>query len=163
MSVSRQGRDADAVLAVVERGCPGVARGLIAPLLDFLCLSRTAFAGDIEKLLILMVITARTAEHPDFVALGSDALSADRTEPLPSLGTNIRSIAESLEIPRETVRRKVGELTDDGFIVRHNRTLRLATNALRRLEPLRRAIQTIAVRDYHLVQELIEAEAAAMS
>ena len=73
---------------------------------------------------------------------------------LPGLGTNGRSVADSLSMPKETVRRKIRELAETGWIVRLNGQLYLTSAAYRDLSPVREAMHHLAVRYYEILVRL---------
>ncbi len=74
---------------------------------------------------------------------------------LPSLGANVRSVAESVGVPKETVRRKVGEMIETGWIVRQGNELRLTALAYQQLIEVRVAIERLAVRNFEVVAALV--------
>ena len=65
---------------------------------------------------------------------------------LPGFGTNMRSLAESTGIPRETVRRKVALLIARGWVVTDEGTLYYTIDGYRSVEPARDAIMRMYVR-----------------
>ena len=134
-----------------------VASELVFPLLEMMRLSRT-LCGNSDKSLIFLVIAARTVQHPDFRALNLEQLQRGSSEPLPSLGTNVRSIADSLSIPRESVRRRVKELIAKGLIERYGASLRLTPAGLARLAPMRLALVSTATKYYRTVCNLLQAD-----
>lgn len=103
----------------------------------FLIECRRHFDGDLDMMLVLSVIGDRTFSQQnadprmDFEGFRASQVST------PAHDINIRSISDFSGIPRETVRRKVGQLvrkgwidrTDDGFLVATKR-------AKEELEPL---------------------------
>lgn len=136
-----------------------VAKDLIAPMLDLLALARPVFGGDLDKLLIVLVVATRTAEHPQVAAMDFGDVLSGRIEALPSLLTNVRSIADSTGIPRETVRRKVADLVAAGWIARKGDQLSYTVEASRALAPVREALIDAAVR-LHAVAAAVEASDA---
>ena len=144
--------------ALLRGNYASVAKELVAPLLDLLAISRPVFGGDLDKLLIILVVALRTAEDPKLSeALVADALSG-RIQAFPSLLTNVRSIAESTGVPRETVRRKVVQLVEEGWIKREGDYLSYTPAAHRDLAPVRDAMIDAAVRFHALVQRLTAPE-----
>jgi DNA-binding IclR family transcriptional regulator len=73
---------------------------------------------------------------------------------LPSLGTNVASIAATLGIPKETVRRKISELIEAGWLVRRRGRLYLTAQAYRGLVPLRDRLMVFTVRCWEIVSRL---------
>jgi DNA-binding MarR family transcriptional regulator len=134
---------------------PAIASRLLGPLLRLLTLAREACGGDAEKYLILLVVGMRTTEHPRFKALSQAELLNGEIPVLPSLGTNVRSIAESVSIPRETVRRKVAELIEAGWIVRRGDRLCVTSRGYAEMTPVREAVQALAIADFQVVAELL--------
>jgi DNA-binding IclR family transcriptional regulator len=78
----------------------------------------------------------------------------------PSLGTNVRSVAESIGVPKETVRRKVGQLAQAGWIARQGNELRFTALAYQQLAGVRVTIEQLAVRNFEVVAELLRLSAA---
>lgn len=79
---------------------------------------RSIFGNDLDKVIILAVIGQRLLDRETQDAgsgeeIAQDAISIDK----PGL-INIESVANSTGIPRESVRRKVGELARAGWIER---------------------------------------------
>lgn len=135
-----------------------VARDLLNPMLELLRLSRLC-TGDAESFLILLVIAVRVAEDPQFRAASVEDLVP--LAELPSRGTNIRSIAASLDMPKETVRRKVAELAEAGWVVRREGELTLSGRVFTDLANLKRSLEELAARNYLTVHELLAREGEA--
>lgn len=148
---------ADPVFCAVSEHYTIVARDLLNSLLDLMTVSRAACGGDVDKFLILLAIAVRASEHPSFRDLSSADLAEGRFAVLPSQGINVRSISASLRIPPETARRKVTELIEAGWIVRHRRSLMFTGQGARETEPMRIAIQRLAVRNFSTVRGVAEA------
>ena len=148
------------VADLVSANYPLAARDLINPILELLRLSRLC-TGDIESFLIILVIAVRVAEDPRFRS--STVAQLVEHEDLPSRGTNIRSIAASLDMPRETVRRKVAELIEAGWVVRREDGLTLSTQVFTDMAQLKRCIEELAARNYFTVTQLLERERAGPS
>ncbi len=145
----------DALLKLVADNYPAVARGLLEPLFDLLSLSREACGGDAEKFLIMVVVAIRTTEHELFATFSQEQLLSGEIPIFPTLGTNIQSVADSMRAPKETVRRKVGELVDAGWIAREVNELRFTALAYQQLAQTRVAIERLAVRNYEIVDDLV--------
>jgi hypothetical protein len=107
------------------------------------------FGGDFEAFYILAVIAQRTAEHQAFKASPWTGRRDD--QPLPSLTTNVRSVAQSTGIPEETVRRKVMALVARGWVQKEGRCLSYTVQGARELGPLRDALLDLAVQHYRIV------------
>lgn len=148
------------LLGLVRDNYPSVSSELLRPLLELISLSRKYCDGDIDKFLILMVVALRTAAHPQFVALDPRTLDGVAVGPLPGLGTNARSIAASLEMPKETVRRKVAELVEAGWLAREGYSLYYTAHAYRQLMPVRQQLTALAVRYFEVVGALCGAGSA---
>lgn len=105
---------------------------------NFLIECRSSFGGDLELFLVLTIIGERSFSQQnvdprlDFVRFQhGDATGT------PALEINMRSIADSSGIPRETVRRKVAKLVELGWVDKLADGSLLATQRARReLEPL---------------------------
>ena len=139
---------------LVADNYPAVARNLLRPLLHLLNLSRAACGGDVDKFLIMLVIAMRTTEHEGFARYSQAQLLSGEVPIFPSLGTNVRSVAESTGTPRETVRRKVGELVEAGWISRKGNDLRFTVLAYQELAGVRVAIEDLAVSNFEVVADL---------
>jgi hypothetical protein len=96
---------------------PQVAGPVFEALLDLLVEAR-AEAGDLESFVILLTAILRTCRASAFAELRGDQLLCGEIGQLPTLWTNVRSIADSTGIPRETVRRKVNAMIDAGLLLR---------------------------------------------
>lgn len=140
---------------LVAESYPGIARGLLRPLLQLLRVGREAFDGDLEKLFIMLVVAVRTAEHPEFSSYSPEQLISGELAVFPSLGTNVRSVAASIGAPRETVRRKIAELVNAGWLVRQGNDLHFTALAYQELAELRIAVEHLAVTNFEIVDDLI--------
>jgi CRP-like cAMP-binding protein len=146
----------DLARQLVAERYPVIATELLKPLLHLLSLSREACGGDVDKFLILLVVALRTTEHPGFRARSQAELLSGDIAAFPGLSTNMRSIGDSLNIPRETVRRKVGELVEAGWISRRGLTLHFTSHAYRELAGVREAIEAMAISNFQVVVDLLE-------
>ena len=99
-----------------------LAPALLSALTDYLIVSRRQ-ANDLDRQLVLLIIMLRSAMARGFADLPSEQVLSGELESLPTLWTNIRSIADSTGIPRETVRRKVNDLIKDGLVKRSGQLL----------------------------------------
>jgi hypothetical protein len=130
---------------------------LVEPLLAMLISIRQTL-GDIDKFMILMVVALRSVAHPDFKARDvQEILAAPGL--IPTLGTNTRSLADALSMPRETVRRKVAELIGEGWLVRNGTNLHYTREAVGGLAPVREKIIRLAASQYEAVGKLARGEA----
>jgi hypothetical protein len=117
--------------------------GLIWPahvenLTQFLIQCRRHFRGDLDLFLVLCVVGDRTFSSarvpPDFTY---DDFNDPVNHPIDPEGLNARSISDYSGIPRETVRRKIGDLIDLGWVVRDESGFLRATDKARlELAPL---------------------------
>jgi hypothetical protein len=144
-----------ALLALLRQAYPRLAKELMRPLLAALATARTICGGDSQKSEILMLIAMRSIEHPDFAKLNYETIAAGEASVYRSFGTNIRSIADSAGIPRETVRRKVAELTAAGLVIRDGNALSLAPSASRVIGPLRESVLRLAAANFELISALV--------
>lgn len=131
-----------------------VAKDLFTPLLDVFGAARSAFDGDVEKAVVLLEVAVRTMQDPSLSHLDLQAVLSGKIENYPSLSTNMRSIADSSGIPKETVRRKVAALVEEGLILRQGNNLSLSTTATPVLTPVRDAVLKLAARNYDSVAGL---------
>lgn len=145
------------VQKLVTDGYPRIASDLLGPLLDLLTLSREYCGGDMDKFLIVLVVAIRTTEHEDFAGLTPEQLTSGELAVFPGLGTNARSIAASTGIPKETVRRKVGDLVDAGWFVRRGHNLYFTACAYQALSPVRERLEKMAARHFEVVGALARA------
>jgi hypothetical protein len=133
---------------------PEVAADLVEPLLRVLQVARHYCGGDIDKFLVMMVVGLRTTQHPDYRSLTTEQLDAGGVEVMPSLGVNGQSVADSLGIPKETVRRKIHELIEQGWIVRREGYLYFTGQAHRDLAPVREEMTALAACYHDIVDAL---------
>jgi DNA-binding transcriptional regulator YhcF (GntR family) len=131
-----------------------VARFLLSPMVDFLAAGRTTFDGDLDRALIFLVVALRTVEHRKTQDLRLEDVLAGQVESYHSLLTNVRSIAESTGIPRETVRRKVAALVDKGWLEKRGDELTITPLATREITPFREAMLDVADRLHALVERV---------
>jgi len=134
-----------------------LAKDLLAPLLEALNVGRASCDGDLDKLLIVLVIGLRTAEDRRVLDLDLEDVLSGAVDVYPSLSTNVRSIADSTGIPKESVRRKVQALVDEGWIRRDGHNLSLAPHASRMLTGFREQVFQLAIR-YHQTIVSLEAQ-----
>jgi len=133
---------------------PRVATDLLAPVLELLRLSRDHFGGDIDKFLVMLVVGLRTTRRPTAAGAAPRPRAGDEPRILPGLGTNARSIADSLQMPKETVRRKVCDLIEAGWLARRNSKLYVTSTAYQQFTPLREQIERLAIDHYEVVAAL---------
>jgi hypothetical protein len=146
-------------LAALRGRYPQVVRDMLRPLTALLAIARSVCAGDGESAEILLLIALRTVEHPAFATLTYEEVVSGGAVAYQSLTTNMRSIADSTGIPRETVRRKVGHLVALGWVGREGNSVFLDPSASPALTPLREAILRLAAQNYELVRAVLEREA----
>jgi hypothetical protein len=149
------------VVALLRSHYPEVARDLLAPLLKVIDEASHAFRRDLQKFHILLAVALRTAEHPDTPSIDTEELAAGRTEALPSLWTNVHSLALSLGAPEETVRRKVRALVEDGWLERADHSVRYTPKAAREFQRIRTQLLRLTASNYQTVARLIEQSATA--
>lgn len=148
-------RSRASLLDLVSEAYPAHATALLRPLLDLLTLGRAACDGDLDKLLILVAIAIRTTEHKDFQALTQAQLLSGEVPVFPSLGINIQSVADSIGAPKETVRRKVTDLVEHGWIDRQGGDLRFTAYGYRELTPVRQQVEAMSVDHFLLLAALL--------
>ena len=109
------------------------------------------FGGDFEAFYILGVIAQRTVEHQAFKASPMAEWVGGEDRALPSLTTNVRSVAHSTGIPEETVRRKVMVLVSRGWICKDGNRLSYTAKGAQELEAVRHALLDLAAQNYRTV------------
>jgi hypothetical protein len=130
------------------------AKELLSPLLALLTEAHRVFGGDGEKFHILLLLALRMAEHRCAAEFDVDAVEAGRVGELPSLATNVKSIAASTGIPEETVRRKVRRLTEEGWIERRGNDLFYTAKAAHELGVIRALVMRGALQNHRTLERL---------
>jgi hypothetical protein len=126
-----------------------------------LAAAREACGGDIDKFLILLTVAIRAAGHHKFAeAARTTRRTGGTREAFPTLGLKIQSVADSIGAPKETVRRKVAELAEAGWIERREHQLHLTPQAYKALTPVRERMHAQVARDYQTVLAMLQAAAA---
>lgn len=146
----------DSAVALLRRHYALVAKDLLSPFIEALAAGRATCGGDLDKLLIILVVGLRTAEHKAIIDVDLADVLRGEVETYPSLQTNVRSIADSTGIPKETVRRKVGDLVRAGWIEREGNVLSLSTHASRMLTEFREPLLRMAVANQATVRSITE-------
>jgi hypothetical protein len=149
-------RDLDELVA---SNYPRIATDLLSPLLELLRLAREHCGGDVDKFLVILVVVLRTTVHREFSRRTPEQLSSGELPVFPGLGTNGRSIAASLGVPKETVRRKVTDLVQAGWLARERSRLYFTAKAYQELAPVREALEKLAVANHKVVADLAKAAA----
>ena len=134
---------------------PIVAPVLISGLIELMIAGRRESGGDLDSALVLMVIALRTFQAPALSDLPAHEVLSGAVAALPSLGTNVHSIAASTGISRETVRRKVNQLIAAGFVVRQHGKIMLSAAALPARKDLRAKIVRLAAESHAAVERLL--------
>jgi hypothetical protein len=147
------------VVELLDARSTAIAADLMEPLAHFLHVARELVQQDADKVLLMMIIIVRSNLHPDFRKLDPADIRAGRVRRLPSLGINLRSLAESTGIPRETVRRKVQDLIEAGWVERQGSHLAYTLKAYEAAGPARQALLRLAARTYEVVAQVIEEDA----
>jgi hypothetical protein len=101
---------------------------------------RQQFDGDLERMPVLGIIGSRTLARGRVEGMSYvEFISRERREDKPA-PINLQSIADYSGIPRETVRRKVRDLEQQGWIIRRDNGYLIATaKAAQDLEPATKA------------------------
>jgi hypothetical protein len=95
----------------------------VTAFIDLLLVLRHQFEGDLDTMLILAIIGDRRIwqrackEDVSYAGLGKTLLPLPTTQ---TVSTNVLSIANFSGIPRETVRRKVAALLEQGWVERED-------------------------------------------
>ena len=126
---------------------------LISPLLHLLQVLHETAAGDLEVHIILLAIAARVVAHPDAQSLSNEERLAQDARPFPTRGVNVRSIADSTGMARETVRRKVAALLRAGWIAQSAEGLTITGKGYMALNPAREEIEQLAHRFHDTVAQ----------
>jgi hypothetical protein len=88
----------------------------------FLTQCRRYFNGDMDRLLVFCVISARNLPSKSMLEDGMvENLGPDHSHGVTIKPTNLQSIADCSGLPRETARRKLHDLTALGWIKRDER------------------------------------------
>ena len=147
-----QCRDRRSIRAQLEADYPHVARDLLRQLLETMHVLYGLFGGDFEAFYILAVIAQRTVEHQDFRAAPLGEWLGEAARPMPSLTTNIRSVAQGTGIAEETVRRKVLALVAKGWVAREGNRLSYTAKGVQDLGAVRETLLDLAVQNYRMVE-----------
>jgi hypothetical protein len=148
----------DTLLPLLRDNYPRFAKHLVGAMIELLCQARAAADGDLDKFLVLLVITMRTVEDQRYADMNLDEMLSGEIATYPSLHTNIRSIAESTGIPKETVRRKAAALIAAGWVTRQGNDLSVTPLASQRFTPTREATLRLAARGHLIVSALKDEE-----
>jgi hypothetical protein len=133
---------------------PEFADEVTGVLVDCLQEARSHFAGDLDMFLIFLGVASRTSEGPEIKELRLEDVLQGRLDAFPGLWTNVSSLSESLGVPRESVRRKVGELVDLGYVGRAGNRLAITPFASQRFTPLREKIFQMMMRFREIVEQV---------
>jgi len=151
-------RSTHELVDLVARRGPALAFEISEPIARFLRDARALCGGDLDKALIMVEIILRANQHPQFRRLNAAELNSSAPPEIPSLGINVRSLADSTGIPRESVRRKVSELLEIGWIVRQGHRLHFSHEGYLAASRTRQELHRMYVRAYQVVSALIETE-----
>jgi hypothetical protein len=143
-------------LSLLRSGYPAFADALLRPLLEVICVARRICGGDIERFQVLLLIALRTTAHEDFAKLSYEQISSGEAKHYPSLGITVQSIADASGLPKETVRRKVNTLIDNGWVIREDNGLRFSPEASPGLLPVRDAVLRLALNNHDLVSQYLK-------
>ena len=144
------------VVSGLRNSYPAVSKDLYGPLLELLTCARRAFGGDLDKFVIFTAIAVRTSEHQRYRQMSMDEVLAEGHAAYPSLGTNVRSISDSTGIARETVRRKVADLIEHGWVDRCGDDLSMTVQATQDLTEVREQLLSATARVYLTVARVEE-------
>jgi hypothetical protein len=144
-------RDRLSIRAQLEANYHLIACDLVRNQLASMQVIYALFGGDFEAFYILAVIAHRSVDHPAFKETPLAAWTGDETKAMPSLTTNVRSIAQSTGIPEETVRRKVMLLVSRGWVQREGNRLSYTAKGAQQLAPVRQALLDRAAQDYRVI------------
>lgn len=134
-----------------------VAKPVNRAVISFLTICRQVCDGDLDKALVLEGIIVRMNDHPDFAKLKSDDILKGKVDPIPHMPATVQSIADATKIPRETVRRKVNELVDAGWVEKvDGKQLRLTVQGYCEIDPIREAVIDGVARGAVVTETLLE-------
>ncbi|MFN4142639.1 hypothetical protein [Aestuariivirga sp.] len=108
---------------------------ILEPWTRYLIACRTAFDGDLDKLVLLAAIATMSLAQARNAEASYDELKSGEKRIEPQL-TNFLSLAEFTQIPRETVRRKTEDLIAKGLVIRSDKGLFVSQGAASELEDL---------------------------
>ena len=145
-----------AIIDLLLKEYTRVGSDIWTPLLDCLISARSYFEGDLDLLIIYLLIGLRTLQDPRTAGLSLQEVAAGRVTTLPSLFTNVRSISESTHIPYETVRRKVARLVELGWVRRDGDKLALTVRALTEFTELREKLFQLVAANHDVVAKLLK-------
>ena len=92
---------------------------------------------DFDKYLILIYLIQKTFTHYTdlMVIISEETIYAQDTFEIDKI--NLIEISEELGIPKETVRRKINELSNDGVVERSGKRIILKVNAFHKQRPVK--------------------------
>lgn len=125
--------------------------------LQLLIVLRSAFGGDLEKALIVGAVVDQAVKQPGFSDITYAAFLDGELGNALAPATNVQSIADYTGIPRETVRRKVNDMVERGWLIRdvEDGGVRLTAVGVRALDPSTRQIATILEKSSSLLADVI--------
>jgi predicted transcriptional regulator len=132
---------------------PEFADEVIRLLVDSLLKGRGHFSGDLDVFLIFLAVATRTTEMPEARGVRFADVLEGKLEAYPVLRTNVALLAESLEVPRESVRRKVMALVERGWLARAGNRLVITPFASQQFTPVRDQIFAMMLRFHDLCEE----------
>ena len=106
---------------------------ILKPWTQYLISCRTAFDGDLDKLVLLAAIATMSLADARHTDASYDELKSGEKRIEPQ-HTNFLSLSEFTNIPRETVRRKTEDLIAKGWVVRSEKGLFVSRSASSELE-----------------------------
>jgi len=125
-------------------------------LLQLLVLWRSTLGGDLEKALIIGAVVDQAVKQPGFGEMSYSGFLAGELDDTLAPATNVQSIADYTGIPRETVRRKVNDMVERGWLVRdvEDGGVRLTALGIRTLDPTTRQTATIIEKTTTLIADI---------
>jgi hypothetical protein len=150
----------DQLIRMTSANALRIASELLEPLSRFLNVARDHCGGDTDKVLLMVGIVLRASLHPRYGDLTPRQIEDGEVHILPSLGANYASLSDSIGIPRETVRRKVLELIEQGWVARRGRQLFYTREGYLAVAASRDALIRMTVRSYQIESRLVASDAA---
>jgi len=141
----------------VEEHSFELKRSLGGQLIRHMALSRRLSVGDMDTMFVLSVLIIRMGGEPLQSKGRSAGSPADEIGPIPMLPVSIQFIARATGIPRETVRRKVNQLVQIGWVERIDGGTKLGLTPLgyRDSLPIRDSWIDLVVDNYLAVDRLL--------
>ncbi len=141
--------------ALLRERYPIVASRMLAAFIELLSQARRDH-GDLDRLMILLSLANRAYGDPAVAKALLRADAAALPEGMQPRATNTLSLAQTLGLPKETVRRKLNELIDCGLAERRSDGVAITLSAVKHLAGPRDWFIRMAAVHYERIDELRE-------